>query len=833
MLLASKRPPRQAAIELDGKMDELSDPRTTAGEVLDHLSALTASLLAALNVGDAPAAGRAADELARLRAPLRLTLEAGGLDATSTASAAVQRAAPSALPGTAEARLPPGTRAEYYSSTYGRWIPAKVLGFDAHSGTYALDIQPVALASKVRLAPVESATFAAVGNLAAAPVEQPEITTSAVPSGSPADAVTSCFSGKPSEATCGLCQDCHHKEDLVSLECAHLFCRPCLRGHALATDFLRERVACPMVSCSMEVHALQVRQLVGEKTFAQRQEAMAQEDERLARQLAEELARQDVAAEAQLERDRIAREKWEQEMLAAEAAEQAASASYVRPNAGSAGAGSHVDSARSQYVEQHRYLLAAAMQPPGVAAAGVPARVALGTRLRPTGVPFPVSSAAAAASLAGCGGASSSSTSAYRPGQPHAAPDFVTLAPSAPAGNPQGAAVVRDGRRQKTQWTSAQARSTNPFDSVESTVVLPSAVQAVPSNPFASGALGVWLAAQPQAVVHRAVDEVQGSREVAFQPASRPGAAPAPALVAAPSLDVECPLCFDIVRVDWSTEMDCAHRLCTPCFRRYLESKIMDGQVAEDELVCPLPQCKAEITVAQVEGATRGTALWEKFLQFRMRNWRPGSGDGIFVACPTPECGQFVVPADLTTVTCPVCRRNFCPRCGSRAHEGTTCEAFREWESANSNAERCFEELMLQQQWKRCPKCTAPSERESGCNFMQCRSEICRKRTYWCYLCNKELPKAEHYVHYPRGPYEDECVTPGVEPRRPAGQQQASVPREGVKHYVPRPDAAAPLGATSAVAAGSDGAAARAAAAFGEGIGALYGWMGTPSVSAK
>merc|ERR1719386_550802 len=82
---------------------------------------------------------------------------------------------------------------------------------------------------------------------------------------------------------------------------------------------------------------------------------------------------------------------------------------------------------------------------------------------------------------------------------------------------------------------------------------------------------------------------------------------------------------------------------------------------------------------------------------------------------------------------------------------------------------------MAAEQWRRCPACSAPSERESGCNFMQCRSEICRKRTYWCYVCGLQLKKEDHYSHYPRGPYEDECHTPEKD-RLPAGAGLAPQP---------------------------------------------------------
>merc|ERR1712232_822225 len=156
-----------------------------------------------------------------------------------------------------------------------------------------------------------------------------------------------------------------------------------------------------------------------------------------------------------------------------------------------------------------------------------------------------------------------------------------------------------------------------------------------------------------------------------------------------------------------------------------------------------------------------------------MNAWQPASASRI-VECPTPDCAKFVAPQDLKTVQCPVCRKEFCPMCRLDRHEGVSCEDFKAWQSQNANADNHFEELMAHQQWKRCPRCGVPSERESGCNFMQCRSQTCRKNTYWCYVCGKQIPKEEHYSHYPKGPYEDLCHTPldeHVKPGRvPANQ---------------------------------------------------------------
>jgi len=225
---------------------------------------------------------------------------------------------------------------------------------------------------------------------------------------------------------------------------------------------------------------------------------------------------------------------------------------------------------------------------------------------------------------------------------------------------------------------------------------------------------------------------------------------------------VKCPLCLENGPKDGAIELDCNHQLCADCFREYLNAKIVEALVDEDELVCPIPNCKTTITVAQVEGATVGTPLWEKFLQFRMNQWKPAGVDEKIVQCPSAECEMFVVPAGVDSVTCPTCKKEFCPNCGLE-HKGVSCEAYKKWREDNAQVDQHFEQLMVNQQWRRCPECGMPSERESGCNFIQCRSTQCRKRTYWCYVCGKKLRQQDHYSHYPKGPYEDECHTPEAE----------------------------------------------------------------------
>lgn len=232
----------------------------------------------------------------------------------------------------------------------------------------------------------------------------------------------------------------------------------------------------------------------------------------------------------------------------------------------------------------------------------------------------------------------------------------------------------------------------------------------------------------------------------------------ATSIVAAPSI---CPICFE--QHGRMRDLDCGHGFCHECLSRYLGTKIAEARVADDDLNCPIPGCEAKISVLQVQDVTRGTPSWDRFLQFRATLWRPRSIDGVLVDCVRRSCGaRFLVPLGRQFVECPECGVEFCSICKSDSHGGMTCDEGRlQNGKASDSSDGSFEHLMAECAWRRCPACGVPSERESGCNFMQCESMVCRQkgraRTFWCYVCGLPLGPEEHYSHYPEGPFADVC----------------------------------------------------------------------------
>jgi len=218
-----------------------------------------------------------------------------------------------------------------------------------------------------------------------------------------------------------------------------------------------------------------------------------------------------------------------------------------------------------------------------------------------------------------------------------------------------------------------------------------------------------------------------------------------------------CQLCLEEVAKKDAMQLDCGHWHCQDCLHALLRSKISEGQVSENDLACPIPGCASPLSDVQVQAITGQTAMWERFLEFRARNWKPRTLEGCMAMCPTPDCERFEVRRGVLFAECPRCRVSFCVKCSGAAHEGMSCDEYKAWRRERDSEERLFEELMQKEAWRRCPKCGMPSERESGCNFMRCPSASCNHRTTWCYVCGKEVTNLDHILHYPQGPYRNRC----------------------------------------------------------------------------
>lgn len=107
----------------------------------------------------------------------------------------------------------------------------------------------------------------------------------------------------------------------------------------------------------------------------------------------------------------------------------------------------------------------------------------------------------------------------------------------------------------------------------------------------------------------------------------------------------------------------------------------------------------------------------------------------VAIKCPNADCHSiFIIDKDesYTHHKCERCSLKFCVNGCKRAHEGSTCEQFRNWLKENDEADTRFKSLMKKEQWRECPQCGIVVERTQDCPHMTCG--VCKAQ--FCYLCH-------------------------------------------------------------------------------------------------
>ena len=296
-----------------------------------------------------------------------------------------------------------------------------------------------------------------------------------------------------------------------------------------------------------------------------------------------------------------------------------------------------------------------------------------------------------------------------------------------------------------------------------------------------------------------------------------------------------CGICMIRFTVSESITLDCDHRFCGQCMQDYFKERIMSSNVSEDNFTCP--ECGKPVEHTTIQGVV-GKDLFEKYITFAFRNWKPEAGNIVKVC---HKCENIIeIPIDLKRMRCYFCKAEYCPQCNNDHQPQITCDQFEELKAIEENKKKKRNQKKLKieekpldknyekryekkdkikpkkieeqkkhkseedkkqkikkdkqraekalkiekidndlnkrlneekqnldfiaKNFKKCPQCKTPVEKESGCNFMKCRWPGC-KDSYFCLLCDKALTVidmqiSDHYTHYKlSGPYGKTCNT--------------------------------------------------------------------------
>ena len=101
--------------------------------------------------------------------------------------------------------------------------------------------------------------------------------------------------------------------------------------------------------------------------------------------------------------------------------------------------------------------------------------------------------------------------------------------------------------------------------------------------------------------------------------------------------------------------------------------------------------------------------------------------------CPAPGCEHAISFAAGTEsnydVSC-LCSHSFCWNCSEEAHRPVDCDTVGKWILKNSTESENMNWILAN--WKPCPKCKRPIEKNHGCMHMTCTPPC---KFEFCWLC--------------------------------------------------------------------------------------------------
>ncbi|OMJ89554.1 hypothetical protein SteCoe_8254 [Stentor coeruleus] len=223
-----------------------------------------------------------------------------------------------------------------------------------------------------------------------------------------------------------------------------------------------------------------------------------------------------------------------------------------------------------------------------------------------------------------------------------------------------------------------------------------------------------------------------------------------------------CEICLNENNVNKSITLDCDHRFCHDCVKRYLNALIIDSSTVNN-ITCP--KCEKKIPYDIIK-SNSSPEVFDKYLNFTLMAYQPEKnerGDDVeeevMKWCIKCNYGCLISIKD-NRFKCPNCSSECCPKCNKK-HYLTICEDLKlsmtqkEIKSLLGYSDNYFDNFM--KNYSKCPNCKEAIEKMRGCNFMECKWPRC-KEIYFCAICNKRLRKDQHYSHYKRsGPFGGTC----------------------------------------------------------------------------
>ncbi|BGP19622.1 hypothetical protein JCM10213_008324 [Rhodosporidiobolus nylandii] len=171
------------------------------------------------------------------------------------------------------------------------------------------------------------------------------------------------------------------------------------------------------------------------------------------------------------------------------------------------------------------------------------------------------------------------------------------------------------------------------------------------------------------------------------------------------------------------------HVACLSCAAEYVQQKLEDPAVKAFPIHCHEAECTYALTDTDA-ARIFGEANLERW------HYRKLLDSQVPLFCPNPRCSERLArqpdAEQNPQAACPACQTSLCAMCGTRWHQGYTCEQYQSLpEDARNPEDLSLLTLARANRWSRCPGCSVVIEHNHGCAHMTC--SLCRTES--CYIC--------------------------------------------------------------------------------------------------
>jgi hypothetical protein len=218
-----------------------------------------------------------------------------------------------------------------------------------------------------------------------------------------------------------------------------------------------------------------------------------------------------------------------------------------------------------------------------------------------------------------------------------------------------------------------------------------------------------------------------------------------------------CEICYIEHPTEEVIKLECGHIYDRTCLKAIIEDLILNQQVLSNQMICPA--CNAPINELIIKTLTDK----ENFKKFKRVQLKKILGNDerplFFYRQSFSFYDEFEVGNYEAFGNCGGCRLyETCESCRNILAGQIDYNEQLFLKKLSEKDDEMFLEYAKNLGYKRCPKCFAMCEKVSGCNFMSCSSNICRRKTFFCYLCGDCLEESRYYEHFTiQGTYGNIC----------------------------------------------------------------------------